>query len=103
MTQTVTLRTRTTDSVNEINEVIPAYTDAATVMYLEPTAGIEEETDRNTPIQKWRGFGRADVVWDSTQQVVWNGHTLNVTAVRPIPNARLGTTSHYELDLQEIT
>lgn len=111
MNQIVTLKRPSGTSQDDIGEQATTYLSISTTMYLEPGrgdsgffGGTEEDAERNTPIASWFGIGRADVGFTSESQIVYGPHVLNVIAPpRLVPNPRLGTISHVELSLEEVT
>ena len=113
MNQLVTLRTRSGETRDDIGGAVLTYTTTTTFMYLEPThggqtsgfgAGKEANVERNTPIGDWLGLGDPDLDWSSWDQVVYGSRVFDIIAPpRYMPNPRLGTISHVELSLQEVT
>jgi hypothetical protein len=107
MTEPVTIRTPTGEMVQslggEVTEVVADEFD--TVLYLEPRdirTTVGEARERGyVPVGDWLGVGRADVDFGTASQVVWYGRVFDVVSPpRVMPNPRLGTMSHTELDLQ---
>lgn len=115
MNQTVTLRSPSGETRDGIGGSEPTYSTQSTLMYLEPTrggtagasafsSGREINMERNTPIGDWLGIGDATLDWTSWSQVVYGSHVFDIIAPpRYMPNPRLGTISHVELSLQEVT
>lgn len=115
MNMPVTLRTLKDpeDSARtDIGGVVAEYTETTTTMYVAPgfdgsvpwSAGEETQANRNTPIGSWFGIGRPDVDWQSWQQIVYQGHVLDVIAPpRPIQHPVTLQTSHVELSLREVS
>lgn len=104
MVHEVTHRKRTGETQALSGETTPTFTESSTEMYLEPRTGQEIEAERNTPIGDWIGYGKASVVFDSTDEIIYGDHTFEVVGPPEYkPNPRLDIISHVQLDLQEIT
>lgn len=110
LNQTVTLRSPSGETRDEIGGSSRTFTEATTQMYLEPGSGTgrggggeEQQPDRQTPIGDWFGVGLASVDWDSWQQVVYGDHVLDIVAPpRPFVRGLTGVEDHVELDLREV-
>jgi hypothetical protein len=102
LTQAVTLRQRTGETVSDRGVSTPTYSTLETLMYLEPRQGDEDEENRNTGIGDWLGIGLASVPFANWDQVVYGSVVFDIVAPpRPfeIPGAGV---DHIELDLQQI-
>lgn len=109
MTETVTLRKPTGEfTQSSSGEPTPEYfADITTVMYLEPLHDVRRSSEAlevgYVSLGLWLGVGRADVAFNTHDQIIWQSRTFDILAPpRVIPNPRLGTLSHTELDLQEV-
>jgi hypothetical protein len=107
MTETVTVLRPTGFTQSPSGEPTPTFESATTVMYLEPRQDTRRSTEAievgYVPLGDWLGVGRWDFDFGSWQQIVWNDKVFDILAPpRVIPNPRLGTLSHTELDLQTV-
>lgn len=107
MTETVMVATPTGEIQSASGEPTPTFDYSETVMYLEPQQDVRRSTEAlevgYVSTGFWLGVGRADFPFDSHQQIVWGEHVFDILAPpRVMPNPRLGTMSHTELDLQEV-
>src|SRR5262245_4492278 len=105
MTETVTVRKIAGFVRSLTGDTTPYYDESETVMYLEPQQDARRSTEAlevgYVPMGLWLGVGRADFDFGSNDQIVWQGHVFDILAPpRVMPNPRLGTMSHTELDLQ---
>ncbi len=106
LTQPVTLRRRSGETVSAQGESIPTYETLETLMYLEPRAlrsrAGEDDENRNTGIGDWLGVGLDSVPFHNWDQVVAEGVVFDITApVRPFTIPGEGV-HHVELDLQQV-
>jgi len=107
MTETVTVRHTTGFDQSPSGEPFPIFTETDTVMYLEPKQDTRRSTEAlevgYVPTGLWLGIGLATFAFDSHDQIVWGDTVFDIIAPpRVMPNPRLGTMSHTELDLQVV-
>lgn len=107
MTETVTVLRPTGFTQSPSGEPTRTFESAETVMYLEPQQDARRSTEAlevgYVPLGDWLGVGRWDFDFSSWQQIAWNDKLFDIIAPpRVIPNPRLGTLSHTELDLQTV-
>lgn len=107
MTETVTVRHPTGETQSASGEPTTTYSESETIMYLEPLQDVRRSTEAievgYIGTGMWLGIGLADFPFDSHDQIIWNDYVFDILAPpRVMPNPRLGTMSHTELDLQEI-
>ncbi len=105
MTETVTVRKPNGFTQSLSGEPRRTFDEATTVMYLEPQQDARRSTEAlevgYVPLGDWLGVGLATFDFGSWEQIVWNGRVFDIIAPpRVMPNPRLGTMSHTELDLQ---
>lgn len=107
MTETVTVRHITGFDQSPSGEPFADFSETETVMYLEPKQDTRRSTEAievgYVPTGMWLGIGLADFPFDSHDQIVWGSTVFDILAPpRVMPNPRLGTMSHTELDLQVV-
>jgi hypothetical protein len=107
MTETVTVRHHDGFTQSASGEPTPVYIESETVMYLEPKQDARRSTEAlevgYVPTGLWLGIGLADFPFDPHDQIVWESRVFDIIAPpRIMPNPRLDTLSHTELDLQEV-
>lgn len=108
MTETVTVQRPTGEFVQSLSgEATPVMEEFDTIMYLEPrdvrTTIGENREQGYVPVGDWLGVGLATVDFGSADLIFWDGRIFDVVSPpRVMPNPRLGTLSHTELDLQLI-
>jgi hypothetical protein len=106
MTESVIRRRPTGEFIQSFSGAPTAVTeDTATVMYLEPRADRQRSSEAReqgyVPIGDWLGVGLADFDFGANDQILWGSRVFDVVSPpRVMPNPRLGTMSHTELDLQ---
>lgn len=107
MTETVTVKRPTgTFAQSPSGDPVADYEElGTTTMYLEPRfvreMGTEAMEGGYTPIGDWLGVGRWDFDFGSHDVIVWGTRVFDILSPpRVMPNPRLGTLSHTELDLQ---
>lgn len=107
MTETVTVRHHEGFTQSASGEPTSVYSESETVMYLEPQHDARRSTEAlevgYVPTGLWLGVGLATFPFDPHDQIVWQSRVFDIIAPPTImPNPRLGTDSHTELDLQEV-
>jgi len=106
MTETVTRRRPTGEFTQSLSgEPEALYDEVETIMYLEPRSdrmrASEAREGGYVAIGDWHGVGLADFDFGSHDSIVWGERVFDIVAPpRVMPNPRLGTMSHTELDLQ---
>jgi hypothetical protein len=106
MTETVLRRRPTGEFIQSFSGAPTAVTeDESTIMYLEPRSdrmrASEAREEGYVPIGDWLGVGLASFDFGAHDQIIWGDRMFDVVAPpRAMPNPRLGTMSHVELDLQ---
>lgn len=108
MTETVTVLTPTGEFTQSASgEPTAVVTEDETVMYLEPLQDVRRSTEAievgYVSTGMWLGIGPADFPFNEHQQIVWGAYVFDILAPpRVMPNPRLHTMSHTELDLQVV-
>jgi hypothetical protein len=106
MTETVTVSNPTGEFIQSLGgEATPVFEEFEEQLYLEPRdirTTVGEARERGyVPIGDWLGVGRAGMNIGTQSLITWGARVFDVVSPpRVMPNPRLGTLSHTELDLQ---
>jgi hypothetical protein len=107
MTETVTYREPVGETQSASGEPTKTYAESETIMYLEPLRDVRRSSEAlevgYVETGMWLGIGLADFPFRHEGQILWSGYTFDIVAPpRVMPDPRLNTMSHTELDLQEV-